>query len=226
MTDQPSALHIGIASIDITPPVGTVMVGYTARRSVRVAQPLRADALVCKGPDGTTPWALITCDTIGYTHAYARRIREAIAAATAIPASAIVLAGTHTHSGPCTIAFGRGESLQAPDHRYLESLPGKLVALVQRALEHAAPGSFEVAQTAAPGIGHNRRVQHADGTWGNQWQDPDGKHTGYYDPTILLAAVRRPNGRREALLVNFGCHPVVLGPRSLELSGDYVTYLR
>ena len=45
-------------------------------------------------------------------------------------------------------------------------------------------------------------------------------------PTVLLVAVRRPDGRRDALLVNYGCHPVVLGPSSMRISADYVGYMK
>lgn len=216
--------RIGVASVDITPPVGVVMVGYQARISTEAAHPLRAEALVCQGQNGA--WALVTSDTIGYTADLAHEIRAAISAATEIPIAAVILSGTHTHSGPGTVVFGRQEKLSHLDSDYFAALPSKLAGLVQRALDHATPGYFETTSTTAPDFGHNRRVRHPDGTWGNEWHDPDGQHTGFYDPTVLLVGIRRPNGRRDALLVNFGCHPVVLGPRNLALSGDYVTYMR
>lgn len=42
----------------------------------------------------------------------------------------------------------------------------------------------------------------------------------------MLVAVRRPDGTRDALLVNYGCHPVVLGASSLAISADYPGYLK
>ncbi len=224
MNGEQHDLQIGVASVDITPPAGATMVGYQARKSNAVGLRLGAQALVCSGASGS--WALVTSDTIGYTYGYARRIREAIAEATGIPAEAVILSGTHTHSGPSTIVFGRGEDLDTLDREYLDALHGKLVQLVTTAQANAAPGSFETAWTEAPDVGHNRRIRKSDGTWGNEWEDPEGRHTGYFDPAILLVAVRRPDGRCDALLVNFGCHPVVLGPKSLVLSGDYVGYMR
>src|SRR5690606_4673039 len=101
MSNPSSQPYIGVAGVDITPPVGVTMVGYTARRSTAVAHPLSARALVCKGSDGA--WALLTSDTIGYSHAYARGVRAAIAQAVGVPVDAVVLSGTHTHSGPPTI---------------------------------------------------------------------------------------------------------------------------
>jgi hypothetical protein len=46
------------------------------------------------------------------------------------------------------------------------------------------------------------------------------------DPAVLLVAVRRDDGACDGLLVNFGCHPVVLGGKSLAVSADYVGYLK
>jgi len=90
----------------------------------------------------------------------------------------------------------------------------------------AVPGCFETAWTEAPHLGSNRRVLMADGTWGNEWQDPDGKHPGYFDLTVMLVGVRRPDGRLAALVVGYGCHPVTLGPSNLDISGDYPGYVK
>jgi neutral ceramidase len=223
MTVQEQELLIGLASADITPPIGCTLVGYTPRQSTELGLRLRAEALVCLGHGGA--WALVTSDTIGYPLAYSKRVRQAIASATGLAAGAVILTGTHTHSGPSTVSFG--DEGQAPlDRQYLDQLNDELVALVARAHASAAAGSFEVAYTHAPLLGHNRRIRMPDGIWGNEWQDPQGRHQGYYDPTVMLVAVRRPDGAREGLLINFGCHPVVLGPASLAISGDYAGYLK
>ena len=221
---QHETFQIGIARGEITPPVGATMVGYNARTSTEVGHSLRAEVMVCRDP--SRGWVLVASDTIGYTRDYARKIREAIAEATGIPADAVILSGTHTHSGPCTILFGRGENLAPLDQEYLASLPAKLAEIAGEASRNASPGFFASTWTEAPEFAHNRRAQREDGTWINVWQDPEGQCKGFYDPAILLVAVCRPDGRREALLVNYGCHPVVLGPNSLDLTADYVGYLK
>ncbi|NLX57534.1 MAG: hypothetical protein GXY74_00425 [Phycisphaerae bacterium] len=217
-------LEIGVAVADITPPVGAIMVGYKPRQSTALGHTLRAEALVVRDSGGGA-WALITSDTIGYPRGYVQDVRRMIAARTPLAAEAVIVSGTHTHSGPATSMFG-GEELKPLDVKYLESLKETLADLVARAWADAAPGVLEVAYTKAPTLGSNRRVKLADGTWGNEWNDPDGKHPGFFDPTVMLVGVRRPAGPLAALVVAYGCHPVVLGPSSLDISADYPGYLK
>ncbi len=87
------------------------------------------------------------------------------------------------------------------------------------------PGSFEVAATKAARLGHNRPVIE-NGVCRDEWEDLAGTHTGFFDSTVLLIGVRRTDGRLDALVVNYGCHPVTLGPKNLQISADYVGCLK
>jgi neutral ceramidase len=215
-------LLIGIASADITPPVGISMPGYGLRTSTSLGHPLRAEALVVRGAGGS--WALVTSDVIGYQGPYVAGIRQAVAERTSLKPEAILISAIHTHSGPATTGFGA--EIQPIDAEYNASLAGTLADLIVAADAAAEPGHFEVAWTEAGELASNRRVQAADGTWTNEWRDPQGLHSGFVDPAVLLVAVRRDDGRCDGLLVNYGCHPVVLGSKSLAISADYVGYLK
>jgi hypothetical protein len=222
MANATDELLIGIATIDITPPVGATLVGYRPRTSDALGHPLRAEALACRS--GDAGWILVTSDTIGYSRDHVNNVRKLITDATGVPAESIMVSGTHTHSGPATL-FGASEKTDT-DLAYLDELKKNLAQVATEAWNSAAPGSFEVAHTAAPDLGSNRRIQQDDGTWGNEWNDPDGRHPGYFDPLVVLVAVRRPDGSCDALLVNYGCHPVTLGPSSLAISPDYPGYVK
>lgn len=87
------------------------------------------------------------------------------------------------------------------------------------------PGSFEIAATKAARLGHNRPVIE-NGVCRDEWEDLAGTHTGFFDSTVLLIGVRRTDGRLDALVVNYGCHPVTLGPKNLQISADYVGCLK
>ncbi len=217
------SLSIGVAAVDITPPIGVTLSGYQPRRAEAIGHPLRAEALVCRGK--RQAWAVLTADVIGFPRAMTRAIRYAIRTEVALPPIGVMTAGTHTHSGPSTLWFGNGAPTKT-DQAYLNALPDQLADLVREAWWRAAPGRFESAAIEVPELGSNRRVQQADGTWGNEWQDPEGRHPGFFDPTALLVGVRRPSGRLDALVVNYGVHPVVLGPDSRDISADYPGYLK
>jgi hypothetical protein len=248
MAKQECTLQIGLASIDITPPLGVRLAGYGSRKTgaTGVGHRLRAEALVCKGDGGA--WALLTSDTVGYPRDFVLRVRQGAAALIAGPAKkgaagkrgpkaagkaavaglapeAILVSATHTHSGPASMRT-YSETVEPVDHQYKEELEKRLAQVIADAWKAAKPGSFEAAWTEAPLLGSNRRIQKPDGQWVNEWQDFEGKHPGYFDPSVLLVAVRRPGGRRDALLVNYGCHPVVLGPSSMRISADYVGYMK
>jgi hypothetical protein len=221
---SPSALRIGVAAIDLTPPIGVGLSGYRPRNSDGVGHRLRAEALVCRGAGGA--WALVTSDVIGYGRDYVKIIRQKIARLTGLRPEAIMISGTHTHSGPAVIRFG-DEEVSPLDAAYNQKLQGLLVRVAAAAFKAARPGRFEIAWTEAPALGSNRRVRRNNGEWTNEWEDDFGRHPGYFDPTVMLVGVRRPGqAGLDALLVNYGVHPVVLGPGSLKISADYVGYLK
>lgn len=224
-TGNGSELLIGVGSADITPPLGVALAGYGTERgrADSVGHPLRAEALVCRR--GEDAWVLVTGDVVGYPCDLVDRVRPRIAASTGILESSIVLAATHTHSGPAGLRTYRAD-LTDIDHRHREELEGQLVAAATEAWNALEPGSFEVGRAEAPELGHNRRLVEEDGQARNEWEDRQGDHTGFFDSTVMVVGVRRPDGRRAAAVVNYGCHPVTLGPRSSAISSDYVGYLK
>lgn len=222
MTDAPFV--IGLAAVDITPPAGVTLTGYGTREgtAASVDHPLRAEALVCRGAGAA--WALVTSDLIGFPRAFVERVRREVAADTDLAPEAVMVTGSHTHSAPAGMGT-YGDQLNGLDIDYREGLVPRLAGLVGAAATAAAPGAFEVAWTAAPELGHNRRVVEA-GRCRNEWEDLDGRHAGFFDPTVMLVGVRRPGGALDGLLVSYGCHPVTLGPANLAISPDYPGYAK
>ena len=216
-------LKLGVATVDITPPVGVLLMGYKPRQSESVGHLLRAEALACEGKD--EGWILVCADLVGFSSPLATVVREEIGSRTGLPTEAVMLTGTHTHSGPhVTDALWREQS--ELESTYFRTLRDKLVKVAERAWECRSPGILTHTTTAAPGLASNRRVHLADGTWSNEWSDPDGRHQGYYDPAVELIGVQRDDATIEALLVNYGCHAVCFGAKSRAISGDYVSYLK
>ncbi|NLF30676.1 MAG: hypothetical protein GX591_07290 [Planctomycetes bacterium] len=221
-----SGYQIGIATADITPPLGARLAGYgTPRAADGVGHRLRAEAMVCRGEGGS--WAVVTSDLVGYPRDLVESIRRRVAQRTDLPAGAVMISATHTHSGPSGVRTYSGQAdLAQVDLDYRPWLEDRLVELVAAAAQAVQPGRFEVAWTDARQLASNRRVASTDGVWSNEWRDPDGRHPGYVDPSVMLVGVRRQDGSLAALLVNYGCHPVTLGPRSIKISADYPGYLK
>ena len=96
---QEGALQVGLAEIDITPPVGYRMDGYFYERlNTGQRDPLRAKALVFQ--QGATGAALVVCDVIGVPLTLSTEVRTLAAARTGIPAANIAVTATHSHTGP------------------------------------------------------------------------------------------------------------------------------
>jgi neutral ceramidase len=216
-------MKFGVATVDITPPIGVTLMGYDPRPAESVGHPLRAEALACEGDAGG--WILVGADVCAFGSPLTQRLREEIARQNGLSVEAVILTATHTHSGPhVTDALWCERSEQ--ESAYFRTLSQRLADVAHRAWRARFPGTLVYAQTAAPQLGSNRRILKADGTWSNEWSDPTGRHDGFYDPTVEMVGVRRDDGSLDALLVNFGCHPVCFGSQNRAISGDYVSYLK
>src|SRR5450830_1131335 len=86
--------------IDITPPIGTPMDGYAARiqPSIGMHDPLFAGLLLLKR--GVEQVLLISLDQIAISAPVTEKIRTTIAEQMPIKRDQILIACTHTHSGP------------------------------------------------------------------------------------------------------------------------------
>lgn len=198
-------LFASAVQIDITPPVGTRLEGYGAREGVSqgVHDPLFAQILLLKS--GETQVALLSLDLLGVGLGFTHRVRDAIEKAIGVPSDGILLAPSHTHSGPAG---------------YIDELPGlpfskdpELQSIAIRQFAGAAlwarqklePARLGVGKGLIEGIGSNRN---------------DPEH-GPMDDELILLRVDDFDGRPIAVVMNFGCHPTVLGSRNLLISADF-----
>src|SRR3989442_8760419 len=94
-----AVLKAGVAVTDKPPPVGWRMSGYFYERlSTNIHDPLQAKALVFE--QGNKKAALVVCDLIGISRDLSSRARLQASRKTGIPPENILIAATHTHTGP------------------------------------------------------------------------------------------------------------------------------
>lgn len=198
--DMPHKLRMGASKVDVTPPIGLSMAGYAGRASpaVGVHLPLWARAFVCE--QGAMRVALVVVDTVGFSEDTTERIRDAIRERTGIATDGILVATTHTHSGPVTTRFRDN----APDPSYMADLKERIVDAVIRASENLQPVTVGFAQTRESGFHHNRRK--------------DGQPI---DSMLGLVRFSGEDGRAVAAWVNYGCHPTILTGTNLHWSPDF-----
>jgi len=203
----------GAARVDITPAkdAALLMSGYAGRTEGHKAihDNLYARALVLD--DGAAQAALVTCDLIGFPHALWQKIVERVSRETGLPVTHILLAGTHTHGAPTPVRPDSKDAKQLAYAQKVEEVVVDAVRQAKNALEPARVGAGEGRASVAI----NRRARLADGRW---WlgQNPDGAT----DRTVAVVKFETPARQPIALMVNYGVHGVVMGPRNLEITAD------
>ncbi|MBM3749489.1 MAG: hypothetical protein FJW34_27335, partial [Acidobacteria bacterium] len=209
---QPGLLRAGAARLDITPAQDAAlqMSGYAGRTEGHkgIHDNLYVRALVLD--DGAAQVAMVTCDLIGFPHALWEKTVGRVSRETGIAVTHVLLAGTHTHGAPTPPRSG-GSDKQAAYIDRVEAAVVEAVRQAKAALEPARVGSGAGRASVAV----NRRARMADGRW---WlgQNPDGPT----DRTLAVVKFETPAGKPIALLVNYGVHGVVMGPRNYEITAD------
>ncbi|MCX5641634.1 MAG: neutral/alkaline non-lysosomal ceramidase N-terminal domain-containing protein [Candidatus Omnitrophica bacterium] len=223
---------IGLAEVDITPPVGSSLLGYFEdRKSTGVHDKLFVQAFLFQA--GEEQAALITCDLIALLPETINESKELINREFSIPPGNIFIHSTHTHTGPATAgAFG-----VVQDIKYAQSLPGLIAGSVRQAVSNLAPGRIGFGSGVENDISFNRRYLMKDGTVrtnpgaGDAWEKIIGKgnpdiikSTGPIDPEVAVMRIEDESDNLRAVLVNFACHPDTIGGNLI--SADYPGVIR
>ena len=104
---QETQFQVGLAEIDITPPVGYRMDGYFYERlNTGQRDPLKAKAVVFQ--QGATRAALVVSDLLGMPQSMSGEVRALAAKRTGIPAANIAITATHTHGAALCRRAGAG----------------------------------------------------------------------------------------------------------------------
>src|SRR5262245_21572975 len=194
----------GAASRIITPPLGeqpVFLAGFQrARRATALHSDLYARALALRLNDQA--FVLVACDLIGLGRPDVEDIRTALAAR-GVQAE-LVVACTHTHSGPDTIGlWGPEANVSGVNPAYLAALKQAVVAVAEEALTFCCPVSLRWATAALPGYIGNQRTP------------------GLVDDQLTALQFEKPDGEIVATLLNLACHPEVLNETSSVISADY-----
>ncbi len=209
----------GAASVKITPPIGGLMGGYSARGiglSTGVHDPLYAKALVLT--DGEDTLAIVILDLVSFDGKPLDRVKAALRERLGIEQMMILV--THTHSGPTL-----NEKFPSAEKSWVSELEQKIEAVVKEAQEDAVPAVYGVGKGRLE-EGHNRRKVAPDGSVTMLWRNEERAPTAPVDHEVGVIQVNTTGGEPIATLVNFACHPVILGPANLLISADYPGVMR
>jgi hypothetical protein len=213
----------GSAQVNITPPIGTDLVGqWVARKSVGVNDELFANTLVLD--DGNTIVAFVSCDVLSIGNTTKKAIREIVGKETNIDPENVFMFGTHTHTGPAIVnALGTNA-----DPEYTAQFIKLVAGSVKLANDKLDDANIGIGSGNAEGWGFPRRYWMKDGKV--RMHPPKGdpnidRVQGKADPQLNVLFVENKAGKVTSVLVNFSCHATVVGGDHV-ISADYPGAIR
>jgi len=211
-TARPLPWRAGIATVDITPPLGLWMGGYAARTqpALGIAQPLHAKALALSDVAGRRA-VVVTIDVLGLTDPAVQHISRAVREQHGLPRERLLLCSSHTHCGPIirdqlAVAYNLTPAQWDDVRASTRRIEGQIVDVVGRALGAMQPARLRFAQGTA-GFAANRRTA----------INPDGP----VDHAVPVLTVERRDGSLAAVVFGYACHNTTLPASFVSYHGDY-----
>ncbi len=213
---QGSELTAGVARVEITPPVGYPMGGYSDRKgpSTGVHDRLYATVLVLKAEGQSV--ALISCDLRSFPSERVIRLAQQQRLV-----DHVLIAATHTHSGPIT---WEDQTWPSKARSWFAETEQRIVQAIAEASQRTFPARI-AAGVGQIYLGHNRCKVEPDGKVTMLWRNAERVPTSPLDPTLGIIRIDDASGKTRAIIVNYACHAVVLGPDNRLISADYPGYL-
>jgi len=197
---------------------GSRLCGYPnteERHSKGSKEDLEVNGIILKS--GKRLGLIVSVDIIGISISFTSLIRKKINREFGIPEKNIIIACTHTHSSGVTVEHWR------QDNTFLKEIENKIMEGVEKGMKNFEEVKMGVLEEEID-ISHNRRVL-KNGKVVNEWQDPEGKHKGIVDKKIGIVVFSTHKGIK-SIILNYSCHPVVMGPSNFYASADFIGYLR
>lgn len=201
------ALEAAAAKVDITPDLAKEKVwlagfGAKGRRPTGVHDPLYARLVLLREGDKTV--ALVGLDLLGFYLNETRNLRRAWAGDDA--GKTLFVHATHTHSGPDTLGlWGPTVGVSGINRRYEDRVEARIVDAL-KVLES------QLRPVTAKG-GH--------GTLDPRGLCRDSRDPQVIDPNVGVLRLTGSDGKAVATVVNWSCHPEVIGRENTLLTADY-----
>ena len=208
-----NTLMAGTAKINITPRTPIPMSGYGGRNDSfkGVHDSIFARAIVFG--DGKNKAAIISMETIGVSKTFWKDVTDVLERKVGIKKEFVLLSAVHNHDGPVTNVYDESNSPEVL--AYIEELKEKVISVTKDAMQNMVPISIGVGKGECK-MNINRRAQDGKGeiTLG---MNPYGP----CDHEVGVIRVDDNLGKPIALIMNWPCHGVVLGPKNYLISGDW-----
>ena len=212
---KPGQLLAGTGRRCISPPPNIAHGGWGAQKHERaegIDLDLWVTALALR--DSTTIALVLDLDIQILTNDRADQIRQAVSKVTRLPLQNIRTSATHTHSGPVPYKswIEQGYDLVDP---WFEHVAAWSAEAASEALADAQPAHVFAGRGECR-INSNRRAQTEKGE-----RFLGVNREGACDREVLVIKIEGVDGPPIATLVNYACHPTIMGPGNRLITPDY-----
>ena len=216
-----SQLYAGFGRVNVTPMLGIGLGGYfKIRKAEAVLDELELNALALGC--GDTRVVMLSMDHLGIRQSLAERYRNHISECTGIPADAVYIHCTHTHTGPYLLEDSTDPLVQ----EYIQTVYHKMADAAVAAVQNMKPAKMGYAVGEAPNIAFVRRFRMKDGSIKTNpgVNNPDiVAPIGDVDERVSVVRFDQEGGE-SLVLVNFADHPDTVGGN--KISCDWPGFLR
>lgn len=218
-----NTLKVGFSRVNITPEMGIGLSGYFIPRFADgVLDELYVNAIAYSCGDKTA--VMLCIDNCGIKQGILLSLRELVAERISVPVSSVFISCTHTHTGPIT-RIGEDEG-QDKIIAYNELLRERIPEAAELAIKDLKSAKMGYGVGQAPNIAFVRRFRMKDGSIRtNPGVDNPNivAPIGDVDERVNVLRFDR-EGAETVVLVNFGCHPDVVG--GSKISADWPGFVR
>lgn len=213
-----AAFRASVVKVDITPKTPQWLMGYGARKSTGVHDPIFHKVAVLD--DGKTQVFLVSSDLCLFSPTVYDEVAAELKSEMAIEPRNFWWTVTHSHSTPEVGPPGmydvllKGRSDHPWDRDYYAFVKSALVAAIREARAKLEPARVAIG-TGMSRANINRRARDLDGTI-SLGLNPDG----ITDRQVGVIRLERPDGQPLGLIANYAMHATVLGSTMLQVSAD------
>jgi hypothetical protein len=218
---QRPAWNAGVAKVVITPEKSVWLAGYGSKRPPDgKLHDLWMKALALEDADGRRV-VLITSDFQGVPKIMSDRVFEQLHQQFKLDRSQVMFTFSHNHCGPrlgddLVDYYPVEEEQVALVDEYTDLMVAKSVAMVGEALSRLAPARLRTGEGKTTFAVNRRNNREADVPALLEQGMP---LVGPVDHSVPVMTVTRPDGKLEAVLFGYACHPTTLS--FLTWCGDY-----
>lgn len=234
LNTEHSTLTAGTAKTDITPPPGMPMGGYSIWANYGKGFRTRLySRVVYIKPAAGKALAIVQCDLLTGSALLNQRVAELIADDTDVGIDGLLIAGTHTHSGPVNFFennFYNDNASNAAgfDPDYFDFLSGRIADAVILAYRESKPAKIATGKTRVTDMTRNRSIASYRANTNISKEDPTGRDDAV-NPDMYMIRVDAlgDDGQYHPLAAvsSFSIHATAVPAANDLYNGDVFAYI-